>query len=118
MTARSASRVVLANRFSVAPRKADRRHGVFVDEVLEAVALDDQGVAVEAPQHAGDPLAGGEIASTGRIVTSAGPRTPEDEANTPLVREADPELERLLAEEEEIERRIHDSAETPHFKKD
>jgi hypothetical protein len=34
------------------------------------------------------------------------------------VREADPELERLLAEEEEIERRIHDSAETPHFKKD
>ena len=29
--------------------------------------------------------------------------------------EADPELERLLAEEEEIERRIQQHHETPHF---
>ena len=33
----------------------------------------------------------------------------------PLVKEADPELERLLAEEEEIERRVHDHHETPKF---
>src|SRR4051812_27718993 len=33
----------------------------------------------------------------------------------PLVKEADPELERLLAEEEEIERRVQDHHETPKF---
>ena len=32
------------------------------------------------------------------------------------VHEADPELERLLAEEEEIERRIQEHHETPHFR--
>ena len=34
---------------------------------------------------------------------------------TPLVKEADPELERLLAEEEEIERRTRQHHETPKF---
>ncbi len=35
---------------------------------------------------------------------------------TPLVKEADPELERLLAEEEEIERSVREHHETPHFR--
>ncbi|MFN2503730.1 MAG: 30S ribosomal protein S3 [Acidimicrobiales bacterium] len=35
---------------------------------------------------------------------------------TPVVKEADPELERLLAEEEEIERRTREHHETPHFR--
>ena len=39
-------------------RQAHRGHRVLVDEVLQAVALDHQGVAVEAPQDAGDALAG------------------------------------------------------------
>jgi len=34
----------------------------------------------------------------------------------PLVKEADPELERLLAEEEEIERSTRETTETPHFR--
>jgi hypothetical protein len=34
------------------------------------------------------------------------------------VKEADPEFERLLAEEEDIQRRIVDSHETPHFRKE
>jgi small subunit ribosomal protein S3 len=34
----------------------------------------------------------------------------------PVIREADPELERLLAEEEEIERRTRQHHETPHFR--
>ncbi|CAN5549786.1 hypothetical protein BH20ACT2_BH20ACT2_02380 [soil metagenome] len=38
-----------------------------------------------------------------------------DEA-APLVKEADPELERLLAEEEEIERSTREHHETPHFR--
>ena len=35
-----------------------------------------------------------------------------------IIHEVDPELERLLAEEEEIERRTRDPHETPHFHKD
>jgi small subunit ribosomal protein S3 len=38
--------------------------------------------------------------------------------SAPLVKEADPELERLLAEEEEIERRTRQQHETPHFRAD
>jgi small subunit ribosomal protein S3 len=41
--------------------------------------------------------------------------TEEVEA-APLVKEADPELERLLAEEEEIERSTRQHNETPHFR--
>ena len=65
-------------------------------------------------------VAGDTLASAPRVasvITSAGPRVGEDEVS-PLIKDADPELERLLAEEEEIQRRIHDSSETPHFKKD
>jgi len=40
----------------------------------------------------------------------------EGEEAAPLVKEADPELERLLAEEEEIERRTRQHHETPHFR--
>jgi hypothetical protein len=40
----------------------------------------------------------------------------EDIEATPLVKEADPELERLLAEEEEIERSTRQHHETPHFR--
>jgi small subunit ribosomal protein S3 len=40
----------------------------------------------------------------------------EDAPAKPLLGEADPELERLLAEEEEIERRTKDHHETPHFR--
>lgn len=38
------------------------------------------------------------------------------EEATPLVKEADPEFERLLAEEEEIERSTREHHETPHFR--
>jgi small subunit ribosomal protein S3 len=45
---------------------------------------------------------------------------PSDDAAEakPLVPEVDPELEKILAEEEEIERRTREHHETPHFKKD
>jgi small subunit ribosomal protein S3 len=42
--------------------------------------------------------------------------TAETDESAPLVKEADPELERLLAEEEEIERSVRDHHETPHFR--
>jgi small subunit ribosomal protein S3 len=64
-----------------------------------------------------------------KVVSAGGGRrlaegeTPEaTEAETPaaLIKEADPELERLLAEEEEIERltRASEHSETPHFRGD
>jgi small subunit ribosomal protein S3 len=46
-------------------------------------------------------------------VDSATDEAPEEAA--PLVKEADPELERLLAEEEEIERRTRQHHEAPKF---
>jgi small subunit ribosomal protein S3 len=44
---------------------------------------------------------------------TVGEQDPSDAA--PLVKEADPELERLLAEEEEIERRTRQPHEAPKF---
>jgi small subunit ribosomal protein S3 len=78
-------------------------------------------------------MAVGETSGQGeprRVVSSSAARrrsdsTPVDQATesgestdeaTPLVKEADPELERLLAEEEEIERSVRDHHETPHFR--
>ena len=67
-------------------------------------------------------------APQGRVVRrapAAAPPTPVDAHRrarprrgepTPLVKEADPELERLLAEEEEIERSTREHHETPHFR--
>ena len=52
-----------------------------------------------------------------RVVSSAGRRPAEGEAEAaPLVKEADPELEKLLDEEEEIARRTHGGSEAPHFR--
>jgi small subunit ribosomal protein S3 len=48
----------------------------------------------------------------------ATPAPPEDAAAepAPVIKEADPDLERLLAEEEEIERRTRQHHEAPHFR--
>lgn len=54
-----------------------------------------------------------------KVVSSSGRRKAEEAieaAATPLIKEADPELEKLLDEEEEIARRTHDGHETPHFR--
>ena len=70
-------------------------------------------------------MAVGETSGSGRpaAVVSGGkreaPPTPEpveDAEPAPLVKEADPEFERLLEEEEEIERTTREQHETPHFR--
>jgi small subunit ribosomal protein S3 len=48
----------------------------------------------------------------------AGTDEAPDAVPAPVVKEADPELERLLAEEEEIERRTREHHEAPHFRGD
>jgi small subunit ribosomal protein S3 len=49
-----------------------------------------------------------------QVASDEGPESPP----TSVVKEADPELERLLAEEEEIERRTRQHHEAPHFRGD
>ncbi|MDQ1444226.1 MAG: small subunit ribosomal protein [Acidimicrobiaceae bacterium] len=72
-------------------------------------------------------MAVGETSGQGaprRVVSSAGRKQTAEadvaeapvEIEAPLLKEADPDLERLLAEEEEIERRTRESHETPHFR--
>jgi small subunit ribosomal protein S3 len=61
----------------------------------------------------------GQTAGERRVVSSAAKRTAAPEPETqPLLKEADPELEKLLDEEEDIARRTHEGHETPHFRGD
>lgn len=98
---------------------------IYKGDILPYRAAAEDKIAKEAA------MAVGETAGTGRSVVRAGGgrrRAPVDAAPvdpeaaidatapvTDLVKEADPELERLLAEEEEIERRTRQHHETPKF---
>ncbi|MEO6121934.1 MAG: 30S ribosomal protein S3 [Acidimicrobiales bacterium] len=65
----------------------------------------------------GEP--GTELAATGDDVAEAGSLdATEVAAAKPIIPEVDPDIERLLAEEEEIERRTRDPHEAPHFRRD
>ena len=95
---------------------------IYKGDILPYKLSTDDKVKAEAALAAGD---GAGIAPGTRkvIAASSGGRTrPESEAApageevTPIVQELDPETERILAEEEEIERRLAHS-ETPHFPK-
>ena len=58
-------------------------------------------------------------AAARKVVSSAGPRAAAEVAEpeiTPLVKPADPEFERLLEEEEAIERRMQATHETPKLR--
>jgi small subunit ribosomal protein S3 len=100
---------------------------IYKGEILPYKTAAEDKIAKEAAMAVGDPAG-----ATGRRVVSAGGgrRRPSDEATpvdeaavgdqdlgeaAPLVKEADPELERLLAEEEEIERRTREHHEAPKF---
>jgi len=68
----------------------------------------------EAPGTEGEALP----TAAGEEPTSAAPATDEAAPAAPIIKEADPELERLIAEEEEIERRTREHHEAPHFRKE
>ena len=84
----------------------------------------DERISREAAMAVGETS--GQARDTGgRVISSAArkraaetqPVEGEDvEEAAPLVKEADPEFERLLAEEEEIERSTQAHSETPHFR--
>ncbi len=77
--------------------------------------------AMAAGETSGQAVVEAPAAPAGRkVVSSAGPKAAPvaepEEVIAPLVKEADPEFERLLEEEEAIERRMHDSHETPKLR--
>jgi small subunit ribosomal protein S3 len=89
---------------------------IYKGDILPYKPQNDDKVIREAA------MAVGETSGTAvprKVVSSASRRPAVDATDVetaPLLKEADPELERLLAEEEDIERRIHESHETPHFR--
>ena len=88
---------------------------LYKGEILPYKSPNDDRIAREAAMAVGQTS--GHSDATLKFVTSAGPRVADiaDTEIVPLVKEADPEFERLLAEEEDIQRRIVETHETPKF---
>jgi small subunit ribosomal protein S3 len=90
------------------------------DKIAKEAAMAVGETAGQAPGRRVVSAGGGRRrkADEGTPVTADTTDTTDEEAARPLLGEADPELERLLAEEEEIERRTRQHHETPHFRGD
>jgi small subunit ribosomal protein S3 len=103
---------------------------IYKGDILPYKSTDEQKIAKEAAMAVGD-TAGAErprVVSTRPAVPEApaapvaeaapapAPAAEPEEEIKPLIGEADPEFERLLAEEEEIERSTREHHETPHFR--
>jgi len=91
---------------------------LYKGEILPYKSQSDDRIAREAAMAVGQTS--GHSEASLKVVTSAGPRPSDVDISevAPLVKEADPEFERLLAEEEDIQRRIVDPHETPHFRRE
>jgi small subunit ribosomal protein S3 len=93
---------------------------IYKGNILPYKPQTDDKALREAALAVGDTA--GEPKAPRRVVSSAAKKraevAPADELeeSTPLVKEADPDLERLLEEEEQIERATRQHHETPHFR--
>jgi small subunit ribosomal protein S3 len=91
---------------------------LYKGDILPYKSTSEDKISREAAMAVGETSGG--AAAPRKVVSSsaAARRRTDDDAPIeaePLVKEADPELERLLAEEEEIERRTVSHHETPKF---
>jgi small subunit ribosomal protein S3 len=88
---------------------------IYKGDILPYKKLNDDKIAREAAMAVGETS--GQGAGPRKVVSSGGPRMVEPETQ-PLIKEADPELEKLLDEEEAIARRTAQAEghETPHFR--
>jgi len=96
---------------------------IYKGDILPYKSVLEDKVTKEAAMAVGETS--GQIRPRKVVSSSAAPRKAADgsgstepvvEEATPLVKEADPELERLLAEEEAIEASVREHHETPHFR--
>ena len=94
---------------------------IYKGDILPYKALGDDKITKEAAMAVGETAGAGAAPGARRVVSSKGPRKSGEEdavEAAPLLKEADPELEKLLDEEEEIARRTHEGHEAPHFRGD
>ena len=93
---------------------------IYKGDILPYKTVVEDKISREAALAVGDSAAPGEarkvVSSSAARRRSEDTEAPAPEEVAPLVKEADPELERLLAEEEEIERSTREHHETPHFR--
>ncbi len=93
---------------------------IYKGDILPYKTQVDDKISREAAMAVGETSGEGQP----RRVVSSGTRRKADEVEAPaeeaatLIKEADPELEKLLDEEEEIARRTRQSHEAPHFRAD
>jgi small subunit ribosomal protein S3 len=86
---------------------------LYKGDILPYKAQNDDKIQREAAMAVGETSG---QAGERRVVSSQARREAPEPDTQPLLKEADPELEKLLDEEEDIARRTHDGHETPHFR--
>jgi small subunit ribosomal protein S3 len=98
---------------------------IYKGDILPYKASTEDKITREAAmavgETSGDAAPAKVVSSSARRRTEAAPVDPAVEPDAveeakPLVAEADPEIEKLLEEEEAIERSITEAHETPHFR--
>jgi len=93
---------------------------IYKGDILPYKTQVDDKISREAAMAVGETSGEGQP----RRVVSSGIRRKAEEVEAPtedaaaLIKEADPELEKLLDEEEEIARRTRQIHEAPHFRAD
>ncbi len=95
---------------------------IYKGDILPYKTQAEDKISREAAMAVGETSGQGQPR---RVVSSGAPRRRPDEVEAPieeaaatLIKEADPELEKLLDEEEEIARRTRQIHEAPHFRAD
>ena len=91
---------------------------LYKGDILPYKVSADERISREAAMAGGETS--GSVEQSGPVVSSGGrrPDAPADEIEepAPLVKEADPEFEKLLEEEEQIERATREQSQTPNFR--
>jgi small subunit ribosomal protein S3 len=97
---------------------------IYKGDILPYKAASEEKIAKEAAMAVGEASSPGApralVSSKGRRpateAASASVDSALDDEARPLIHEADPEFEKLLEEEEAIERSVREHHETPHFR--
>ena len=95
---------------------------LYKGDILPYKTATDDKATLEAAMAAGETSGQSKprkvVSSAGGRKRTAGPETEEtvEEEPAPLIKEADPEFEKLLDEEDAIEASTREQSETPHFR--